>query len=303
MKRKIKYLITYIILSLALNVYASGSINISTTNINMTVNDRKTFTISASNSAGRVDIVPSNSCISVSQSSVWLDNDSASVTITSNSACNASININVNAASYDEEELIYTKTISVTVNEPVTEPITEPTTTKPPETTKVPETTKKRVTTNSTSTTTTTNTTTKIQETIFLDHLEVDGYDIEFDKEKTNYSLEVAYNVKSVNIIAISDNYEITGNIGKIELKEGMNKIEVVAHSKNNSEEKKYTINIKKLQKNEEKKSEKKNETSKNSKMLEFFTILLVIECSIVICLLLYKLFFKKRIELPKFKS
>ena len=175
MKRKIKYLITYIILSLALNVYASGSINISTTNINMTVNDRKTFTISASNSAGRVDIVPSNSCISVSQSSVWLDNDSASVTITSNSACNASININVNAASYDEEELIYTKTISVTVNEPVTEPITEPTTTKPPETTKVPETTKKRVTTNSTSTTTTTNTTTKIQETIFLDQLEVDG--------------------------------------------------------------------------------------------------------------------------------
>ncbi len=102
------------------NVYAKGSIKPSTTSLTMEEGGSKTFSISASNAAGRVDISTSNSSVAtVSVKSKWLDNNSVSVKVTGKAVGTATITVKLSdAATFDEEVLNKTYKITVKVTEP-----------------------------------------------------------------------------------------------------------------------------------------------------------------------------------------
>lgn len=135
--KKINYLLfTLAILLLPISVFARGSISPSPRSLTITKGGTATFTITADNAAGRVDISSSNNSIAtVNKSSEWLDNNSVLVTVTGVSVGTATINVKLtDAATYDEEELSTNYTVSVKVNEPSTQTPTNPTqpTQKPP---------------------------------------------------------------------------------------------------------------------------------------------------------------------------
>ena len=102
------------------NVYAKGSIKPSLSSLTMEEGGSKTFKISASNAAGRVDISTSNSSVAtVSVKSKWLDNSSVSVKVTGKAVGTATITVKLSdAATFDEEVLNKTYKITVKVTEP-----------------------------------------------------------------------------------------------------------------------------------------------------------------------------------------
>ena len=114
MKRIIKYLLIILLANLFFipTVNASGGINVSTRNLTLVKGGSATFSIIASNAVGRVDITTSNpSVASISETSVWLDNNSQVITVRAVGAGNAAITVKVvDGATFDEEVLsnIYT---------------------------------------------------------------------------------------------------------------------------------------------------------------------------------------------------
>ena len=87
--------------------------------------------------------------------------------------------------------------------------------------------------------------TTKTDKTLYLNNLSIDGYDINFNKNKFNYEIDINYGVNSINILAESDdNYTISGT-GLIHINEGNNTINIkVSDNKGNSTT--YTIIVNK---------------------------------------------------------
>ncbi len=110
----------FVITAFCNNVYAKGSIKPSATSLTMEEGGSKTFKISASNAAGRVDISTSNSSVAtVSVKSKWLDNNSVSVKVTGKAVGTATITVRLSdAATFDEEVLNKTYKITVKVTEP-----------------------------------------------------------------------------------------------------------------------------------------------------------------------------------------
>ena len=113
---------------------------------------------------------------------------------------------------------------------------------------------------NDNSTYPTTSTTVKIvdKETItknystnnYLKSLEIEGYEVNFNKDTTTYTLEVENDVKTLNIKATTeDNKARLTGIGKIEVHEGSNIHEVKVTSESGAV-KTYTINITVKEKN-----------------------------------------------------
>ena len=88
-------------------VNAAGGISVSTKNISMEPNSTKTFTISATNAAGRVEITSSDSNVAtVSSTSEFLDNNSVSITVSSKSVGTTTIKVTAtDVATYDMEEV------------------------------------------------------------------------------------------------------------------------------------------------------------------------------------------------------
>lgn len=124
MKKIILPLIIFIVMLIILpvTVSAAGSIQPSPRNISITKGGAGTFTITASNACGRVDVYSNNPSVArANVSSKWLENDSVVVTVNGVSAGRVSIVVKLSdAATFDEEELTGTYTIDVTVTEPVT---------------------------------------------------------------------------------------------------------------------------------------------------------------------------------------
>ena len=102
------------------NVYAKGSIKPSKTSMSITEGGSSSFSISASNAAGRVDISTSDSSVAtVSVKSKWLDNNSVTVKVTGKKVGTATITVRLSdAATFDEEVLNKTYKITVKVTEP-----------------------------------------------------------------------------------------------------------------------------------------------------------------------------------------
>lgn len=263
----IKRISIIIILSLLFPaiVNAAGGISVSTRSVNVEPNGSKSFTISASNSAGRVDITNSNpSVATISSSSEFLDNNSVSVTVTGKSVGTAIIKvITTDVATYDLEEVRTTYTITVTVSNPST---TKQTTTTTTTTTNRKTTTRKTTTLNSITTSTIMNTTTtsyakttsailettrntqnnKINGTIKLDEFRVIGYDLK--EENGKYILNIDDKVDEIYVLASSKDKSVSINgDGIIDIK---NKNRVVIEVSKNEINNKYIIQIQKKKSN-----------------------------------------------------
>lgn len=262
----IKRISIIIILSLLFPtiVNAAGGISVSTRSVNVEPNGSKSFTISASNAAGRVDITNSNpSVATISSSSEFLDNNSVSVTVTGKSVGTTIIKvITTDVATYDLEEVRTTYTITVTVSNPSTTKQTTTTTT----TTNRKTTTRKTTTLNSITTSTIMNTTTtsyaettsailettkniqnnKINGTIKLDEFRVIGYDLK--EENGKYILNIDDKVDEIYVLASSKDKSVSINgAGIIDIK---NKNRVVIEVSKNEINNKYIIEIEKKKSN-----------------------------------------------------
>ena len=79
----------------------------------------------------------------------------------------------------------------------------------------------------------------------YLESLSVEGYEISFDKETLEYSIEVENDVEKVNISASpEDSKASVSGTGEIEVTEGNNKLEVKVTAENGNE-RTYVINVK----------------------------------------------------------
>lgn len=124
--KKIFLGITTILLAVVLNqfkVYATGGFNISMQEITLHPGESISFTITASNSVGRIDLSSSDTNIaSINTNAVFLDLDSEDITVMANDIGSTTILITAtsNFATYDEEILegqSYTVMVNV-VEEP-----------------------------------------------------------------------------------------------------------------------------------------------------------------------------------------
>lgn len=99
--------------------YAVGGFSVSTQDITLRPGESTTFSITASNSAGKIDLSTSNADIaSINSDNIFLDMDSEDITVKANSVGTATITASAssNFATYDEEILegqSYTITINV----------------------------------------------------------------------------------------------------------------------------------------------------------------------------------------------
>ena len=231
--KKIKLLIfsLMVLMLLPISVFASGSIAPSTRSLSITKGGTATFTISANNAVGKVDISSSNSGIAtVNRSSEWLENNSVTVTVTGISAGTTTINVRLSdAATFDEEELSGNYSITVTVNEPSNNNNNN-------------NNNKPSNNNNNNNRPSNNNNNNKLSSNNNVKDLNVEGYDL-VKVDNHNYELIVNNNVEKikVNCSAEDSKAKVTGT-GEHELKVGENKIEVTITSESGS---KNNINIK----------------------------------------------------------
>ena len=208
MKRIIGLLILFFSVTCVFSyVLAAGSYTISYNTSTLTCGDSLTVSIKSNNATGRFNISSSNTSVAtVSTSSVWLENNSQSITIKSVGAGTSTITI-LPADVADSEtgdditSALGTKTINLTVKEKVVAPP------------------KQEVTTPAKST----------DATLKSLRLSVEGMSPTFNKNTTSYNLNVGTSVTSISVTASVNNskarYYVTGNTN---LKEGTNTIKVV---------------------------------------------------------------------------
>ena len=229
MKKAVKYLsliiCTFII---SINYVKAASYDVTVTSKTVTVGNSVTLTIKGNDLAGRFDLSSSNSSVaSLSKNSLFIDNNSTSITITAKSVGTATITIiPTDVTAYDNNTITGNKTITITVKDkPTSNPSTGGNNSG---TTTNPTPTKKKSTNN------------------YLSSLTIEGYtlDKEFKKEETEYSIMVENDVNKIKINAQLDDSsaKVTG-IGEVEVKEGINKLEIKVTAENGST-RIYTLNV-----------------------------------------------------------
>lgn len=229
MKKAVKYLsliiCTFII---SINYVKAASYDVTVTSKTVTVGNSVTLTIKGNDLAGRFDLSSSNSSVaSLSKNSLFIDNNSTSITITAKSVGTATITIiPTDVTAYDNNTITGNKTITITVKD---KPTSNPSTGG-----------------NNSGTTTNTTPTKKKSTNNYLSSLTIEGYtlDKEFKKEETEYSIMVENDVNKIKINAQLDDSsaEVTG-IGEVEVKEGINKLEIKVTAENGST-RIYTLNV-----------------------------------------------------------
>lgn len=243
--KKIKLLLITFMLGICFitNVFAQGDVSISTSSLNITKGETKTFTITANNSAGRIDVSSSNNnVVSVNKTSTFLDMSSDTITVNANNVGNAIIKVHiVDVTTYDDENLSgKTYTINVNVNDVVKE-----------ETNKKNDTGSSNNISNNQSNNSNNNTNNKQNNTITnsknstsaidkknnksnntnLKEFAIEGYELN-KIDDNNYTLEVNNSVKSINILAVAEDEKSKINgIGVHELNVGENEfnVEIIA--------------------------------------------------------------------------
>lgn len=190
---------------------------------------------------GRVNLTVSNG--SLSASSVWIENNSQSVTVTLGSSGTTTVTATGATGTSDISGNIVnvgSKSKSITINQPTTNNNT--TTNKPSTGT----TTTKPTTNTNTNTNKNTNTTTTKSSNANLKNmiLGVEGLTPAFSKDITTYSLKVGENVNTIKVTASVEHsrasYSVSGNTN---LKDGENVITVKVTAENGTT-KTYTINV-----------------------------------------------------------
>lgn len=120
--KKIKIGILSLIIAiffLPIGISAAGGVSVNTSRITLEHGGSSSFKITANNAAGKVTINSNNnSVVTIDKSSEWIENQTINVNVKAVSAGSTTITVNVNAATFDEEKIINTYTINVTVNPP-----------------------------------------------------------------------------------------------------------------------------------------------------------------------------------------
>lgn len=226
--KKIKLLLITFMLGICFitNVFAQGDVSISTSSLNITKGETKTFTITANNSAGRIDISSSNNnVVSVNKTSTFLDMSSDTIIVNANNVGNAIIKIHiVDVTTYDDENLSgKTYTINVNVNDAIKE-----------ESNKKDDNVSSNNQNNISNNNANEKTATKIidkqnnkSNNVNLKELVIEGYELN-KIDDNNYTLEVNNSVKSINILAVAEDEKSKINgIGVHELNVGENEFNV----------------------------------------------------------------------------
>ena len=217
--RKIYKYLSIIAISFVLlitEVSAAGySVNVTSTSV--TIGNSVTLTIKGADVAGKFNISSSNnSVISLSSSSVWIDNNSQSVTLSTKNTGSATITIvPTDVTSYSGDTITGNKTITITVN-------------------------KKQTSTNNYKPSAPKSTNS------YLSSLTIDGYELdnEFDKETLEHSVTVKEGTEKIKINAqlADSSADITG-IGEVSVTEGLNTFEIIVTAENGSK-RTYTLKV-----------------------------------------------------------
>ena len=228
--KKILAVLFALILSLTVPnvVFAAGGVSVSTGNLSITEGESASFTITANNAAGRVDIASSNPGVAaVSVGSQFLDRNSCTVTVTAGAVGSAAITVQLtDVYTFDEEDLSgRSYTVQVTVN-PRSAPPTPGNngnsggqTTRPnTPSNSSGQTTRPNTPSNSSGQTTRPNSGEQKSEesqqehaeSLNLSRLEAVGYSLDFDPEKTEYELAVGNEVNALEIFAEAESEEAT---------------------------------------------------------------------------------------------
>ncbi len=229
MKKVVKYL-SLIICTFIMSIgYAkAASYDVSVTSNTVTVGNSVTLTIKGNDLAGKFTLLSSNSGVaSLSGSSLWIDNDSKSITISTSSAGTTVITITpTDVTSYDGNAVTGNKTVTITVN---SKPTSNPNNGG-----------------NKAGTTTTTKPSRTKSNNNYLSSLTIEGYNLdkEFKKDVTEYSVAVENDIKKIKINAqLDDSSAKIEGIGEVSVSEGTNKLEVKVTAENGNE-RVYVINV-----------------------------------------------------------
>lgn len=198
-------------------IFASGGMSVSKTNISLKVGESATFDITATNAAGRVDILLSNSSVAkavikgseYSDTADFLDKNSTTVTVTGVKAGTTQITVATDdMTTYDKEEITTSYVINVTVTEPEKPVSNDNNNSKK-------SSSEKKYSNNKSSNT-------------GLKELEVEGYKV-VKKDEDSYELKVKSTVNKIKINAITQDSKakVTGT-GEQKLLEGKNNIDII---------------------------------------------------------------------------
>lgn len=255
---KIILIITWILILLGIkNVFAvNGSFSINKNSIAINVGETATFSITATNCAGKFTITSSNTgVVTVNTSSEWIENASKEVTLTAKSVGTAIITIKPDdVSSTDENEITRSKTIQVTVTEKATGNNNNSNSSG--------ETTTPSTNTNASTTTTTQKSTEAVLRNLGITPNDFKG----FKQNIYEYTHEVPNSVDEITVYATALKGTITSGTGKVSLKEGENTIKVVVTAEAGNT-KTYTLTIKRRTAEEEKTtdSDEQNQESKKT--------------------------------------
>lgn len=218
-----------VLLLLQITSMAAGSIAPSPRSLSITTGGIGSFTITASNSCGRVDISSSNPSVATvtSASSQWLENNSTSVSVKGVAAGTASITVRLSdAATFDEEELTGSYTVTVTVKDPAP---SAPAPSTPTPSTPAPS--KPAPVVNN------------LSNNNKLSEISVEGYELT-KKDENNYELILTNDIDKIKINAKAEDVKSTvEGIGEKTVEIGINAFEVIVTSESKKQNK-YVINV-----------------------------------------------------------
>lgn len=218
MKNIYKYISLIMICFVALiSEVAAAGYSINVTSKSVTIGNSVTLTINGSDIAGKFNISSSNSSvISVSSSSVWIDNNSQSITLNTKNTGSATITISpTDVTSYGGETITGNKTITITVNKKQTS-----TSTNKPAAPK--------------------------SANSYLSSITIDGYELDnkFDKETLEHSVTVKEGTEKIKINAqLADSSATVTGTGEKTVTEGLNTFEIVVTAENGSK-RTYTLKV-----------------------------------------------------------
>lgn len=227
MKKIYKYL-SVLLFSLILfvnNVFAAGYTTSVTSN-SVTVGGSVTLNIKGSDIAGKFTISTSNSSVvSISNSSVWIDNNTQSITLKANKVGSANITIvPTDVSSYGGGTITGNKVITITVKAKPTQSSGGGSSNKPS--------VSKPKSSNS-----------------FLSSLTIDGYELDskFDKETLEYSVTVKEGTEKIKINAqLADSSAKVSGVGEVTVSEGVNNFSLIVTAENGSKRTyKLTVTVK----------------------------------------------------------
>jgi len=218
----IKYLSVIICSFLLFNTCVNAaSYSVSVTSNSVTVGNTVTLTINGSDLAGKFTLSSSNTSVaSLSNSSIWLDNNSSSITINTSSVGSATITITpTDVTGYDGSSVTGDKTVTITVKEK------QQTNNSGPTSSYVPP---KKSSNNN------------------LNSLTIDGYNlnIEFNKDTLEYSATLPADTTFIKINAQkADSTASVSGVGEKEVKTGLNTFEIKVTAQNGNV-KTYKLNV-----------------------------------------------------------